>query len=107
MFSFFVLPIIFEDTLSFKSASIKLFVIICLFSILSSLAMILLYISELHSKMKQSIVDNKKLLNGMHEGVLILSKGVEKSVIFCNNPVRTLLSGVIKIFEKKKLEMEF
>ena len=57
--------------------------------------------------MKQTIKDSKQLLNGMHEGLLIISKNEEKSVIFCNRPARQLLHGAIHLFEKEKHSTEF
>ena len=35
--------------------------------------MLIIYISNLHTKMKVTIVENMKLLDGMHEGLLILA----------------------------------
>ena len=49
----------------------------------SMLAIIILYISELHVRMKTYNMANIKLLDGMHEGLLIMSKPDNK-VIFCN-----------------------
>ena len=48
-----------------------------------------------------TISGNKQLLNGMHEGLLILSKAdANRSVLFCNRPVRQLLSeSLIKHFK--------
>ena len=95
-FSFIVLPVIFLDEFSFASVMIKLITIFGLFFILSLLTMILSYISKLHERMQMQIVSNKKLLNGMHEGLLILSKADNnKNVLFCNRPVRTLLASAL------------
>ena len=55
-------------------------------------AILFLYITELHSKMHQLIDQNIKLLNGMHEGLLILSKE-DKSVLFINKPAEKLLKN--------------
>ena len=54
--------------------------------ILACIAIIILYISILHGKMKTQNDENIKLLDGMHEGLLILSKKDEKRIIFCNKP---------------------
>ena len=54
------------------------------------LGMLIIYIMELQSRLFTSNVENIKLLDGMHEGLLILSKdGSEESrrVMFINNPV--------------------
>ena len=37
-------------------------------------AMAIIYISNLHTKLTTTNVENVKLLDGMHEGLLILSK---------------------------------
>ena len=42
------------------------------------------------------MVSSKKLLNDMHEGLLILSKKDDgKNVLFCNRPIRTLLARAL------------
>ena len=51
-----------------------LMIAIIVFLSISTISMIMLYISELHLKMKIMNIENAKLLDGMHEGVLILSK---------------------------------
>ena len=55
-----------------------IFIIIALtlgqFVILSLVAMIPLYISTLHQKLKRLNAENINLLDGMHEGLLILTK---------------------------------
>ena len=43
------------------------------------------YISHLHKKLATTNVENVKLLDGMHEGLLILSKEGRKTM-FCNRP---------------------
>ena len=45
--------------------------------------------------MKTQLVENLKLLDGMHEGLLILSKSDNKAM-FCNRPAHKLLSGAIE-----------
>ena len=47
--------------------------------------MLILYISELHNRMNILNESNIKLLDGMHEGLLILSKTTNLSM-FCNIP---------------------
>ena len=42
--------------------------------ILACIAIIILYISILHGKMKTQNDENIKLLDGMHEGLLILQE---------------------------------
>ena len=68
----------------------KLCNLIGLFLILCLIAMSLLHIFELQNKLRDLNVENIKLLDGMHEGLLIMSKS-NKNVIFCNRPSQKLL----------------
>ena len=58
--------------------------------------MIIIYIQDLHSNLTTVNIENLKLLNGMHEGLLILEKGEEneetRKVMFCNSSVKKLLA---------------
>ena len=52
--------------------------------------MLSIYVVELQSRLFDSNVENLKLLDGMHEGLLILSKNESEGnrrVMFINNPV--------------------
>ena len=53
--------------------------------------MVAIYISKLHNTLKTTNMENAKLLDGMHEGLLILSKK-ERRAMFCNSPVDKLLT---------------
>ena len=44
----------------------------------TTVSMVFLHISDVHEKLHFSNEENMKLLNGMHEGILILSKNPEK-----------------------------
>ena len=63
---------------------LKIALMIGVFFVNSLLAILILYISSLHARMKVCNTENIKLLDGMHEGLLILSKSTAKSVLFCN-----------------------
>ena len=52
------------------------------------------YIFQLQSKIAQTNAENIRLLDGMHEGVLILHKRTN-DIIFCNKPAQQLLSRFI------------
>ena len=54
-----------------------------LFLSMSLLAILIRYISTLHERMKTYNLANIKLLDGMHEGLLILSKA-SRTPMFCN-----------------------
>ena len=52
--------------------------------------MLSIYVMELQSRLFDSNVENLRLLDGMHEGLLILSKNESEGnrrVMFINNPV--------------------
>ena len=49
----------------------------------SILTMLLIYISKLQGNIKIAAIANNKLLDMMHEGLLILTAG-ENKVMFCN-----------------------
>lgn len=81
-------------------------VLICYFFLCSCISIVIAYISELHSKMANGISQNLRLLNGMHEGLLIIAdernlreaslgeKANEMTVpriLFCNNQANKLV----------------
>ena len=69
------------------------FVIFFFFFGLTLTGMIIIYISQLHAQLKFSNEENVKLLDGMHEGLLIFNRGSsaeEKKIMFCNSPARKL-----------------
>ena len=58
----------------------------------------LIYISALHGKMNSINQQNLRLLDGMHEGLLIISKAPESSgseALYCNEMASKLLLGGI------------
>ena len=62
----------------------------------SCLSMVAIYISKLHIKMRNKNAENVKLLDGMHEGLLILSKS-EMTTMFCNRPAQKLLNKYLGV----------
>ena len=100
LFTFAMKPIVYDEKLNLHLFLIKLFMAAGTFAINALLSMILLYISSLHSRMKSSNVENTKLLDAMHEGLLILSKADNESM-FCNFPAQKLLKSAVEHFEKK------
>ena len=61
--------------------------------------MMITYISQLQLRLRTFNLENIKLLDGMHEGLLILSTK-NKKVMFCNKPSQKLLKGVLQTQEK-------
>ena len=61
----------------------------------TTFGMVFLHISDVHGLLQFSNEENIKLLNGMHEGILILNKSKEKrlgQVMFCNRPAQKLIN---------------
>ena len=62
--------------------------------VLSMIGMMSMYVFEQHDRLLRTEVDNLKLLDGMHEGLLILAKDQiedDPKVMFINNPVQKLI----------------
>ena len=56
----------------------------------------------LHMRLKLTNTENIRMLDGMHEGLLVLNKSKDKegtaaasSVAFCNKPAQRLFSGFV------------
>ena len=71
--AFVNMSLIFNEQLTLSTAFIKVVSVLVVFLINSLLAMMILYISSMHKKVELCNVENIKLLDGMHEGLLILS----------------------------------
>ena len=71
-------------------ASIVLYWLICVI-LCCTTAMAAINISKLHNMIKTTNMENAKLLDGMHEGILILSKK-ERRTMFCNHSANKLLN---------------
>ena len=54
-------------------------------------AIMIIYVTKLHITLKTTNMENAKLLDGMHEGLLILSKK-ERRTMFCNSTADKLLT---------------
>ena len=81
-----------------------LFLVLLFFFLCNGTAMVVTYISELHNKMNTTIEDNEKLLDGMHEGLLILSKD-KQAVMFGNKPAKKLLKTFVEIGDCSHAEL--
>ena len=70
------------------------------FLCLSWLSMVIVYIEDLHMNLTSMNTDNIKLLNGMHEGLLILNKNEDfKRIMFCNTPVIKLITANMAVLK--------
>lgn len=70
-------------------------IVLIYFIVTTILSMVFVYISELHTEMHTTNRENVKLLDGMHEGLLILSKSNQK-VMFCNSPAEKLIKNFLR-----------
>ena len=70
------------------------------FSFSCCIAIIMNYIGELHLTLKKYIEQSSKLLDGMHEGLVIISKATGKT-LFCNKPAKSLLKGAVACFHNQ------
>ena len=81
--------------------SLKIFLLVGSFFVNSLIAAIISYITQLHGRIKTSNVENIKMLDAMHEGLLILSKSPDNRMMFCNKPAQKLLMKTIEYHEIK------
>ena len=97
---FIINPIIFYQTLTFGTIISKVSLTVALFALCMTLAMMLEYIGGLHRRMKIKNTENVRLLDGMHEGLLILDdltkkENEEAAFMFCNKNAKKLLNNYI------------
>ena len=74
---------------------IKLLYAFIIFVIAVLFAIGIIYISDLNMRLKTVNSQNVKMLDGMHEGILILSKA-EQTTMFCNKSAQRLLQRAIQ-----------
>lgn len=98
MFRFVLMPVIYKQEVTVTSIGMGLFSVTAIFIVNSMLSLAMLYISQMHSRMKSTNIENAKLLDGMHEGLLIVSQSSNKPM-FCNNPAYKLLKAAIEKLE--------
>ena len=87
---FFVENNVYNRTLEYTDLGFNLALVLANFIFMTSIGMMIVHIAKIHSFLVLTNLDNKKLLNGMHEGVLILTKA-EKSVMLSNKPSAKLI----------------
>ena len=91
--------LIYSKSVTANAIFLKLALTLGNFLIISMVAMISHYISSLHQRLKRVNAENISLLNGMHEGLLILSSSlnekVKDQVLFCNRSAEKLLTRAV------------
>ena len=97
---FVPLIVVYKDV-TFLMYATYFLIAIGFFLLICFLAMGLIYVSKLHLKLKGYNVENIKLLDGMHEGLLILQKS-NKGVMFSNKQSQKLLEGALSILNQSE-----
>ena len=94
-------PIFYKGSLMNESILSKSVYQLVLWMLMSVIGVIYLYVTKLHMQMKDTVAENMKLLDGMHEGLLILHKNPKtpdnQKIMFCNRPAQKLLKGAISL----------
>ena len=83
-YCFVIVPIAFEQEMTAADVIVTCFYISILFSVYWGVGMIAVLVPELQEKSINSMIQNVSLLDGMHEGLLILKKS-DNSAMFCNS----------------------
>ena len=81
----------FNLDLNFAKVAIALMQPVLCFLILSILGMLVTYIVQIRGKLATLLVENLNLLNGMHEGLVMLSFN-DRSLLFASTPAARLLN---------------
>ena len=71
-------PLLYKEEWSVGMVGGKIFTALAVFLILSVFGMLVIYIVQIRGKLAQLMVDNLNLLNGMHEGLVVLSVPSDK-----------------------------
>ena len=79
----FALSVVYNRSMDYVELGFSIVETILIFLFATCIAMMFVHISRMHSFLVITNQDNSKLLNSMHEGILILSK-TDKSVILSN-----------------------
>ena len=86
----FIIHNVYNRELEYIDVCFNLAFNLALFIFMTSMGMLIVHIAKIHAFLVLTNLDNKKLLNGMHEGLLILTKA-EKSVMLSNSPSTKLI----------------
>ena len=83
--------------MNFNNTWMEVFYLIFFIGYILTYSMVIHYIKSLYEKLSFTIQENTKLLNGMHEGLLILEKqddceDEDQHVMFCNKHAKKLLT---------------
>ena len=95
---FLVMYFIYEQQITLALTILKV-ISTCITFFTNSLFLALFqYINKMHLRMESQHIENTKMLDGMHEGLLIISK-MNNDLMFCNNSAQKLLGAAIENYE--------
>ena len=87
--AFVIKSLVETKSLTLQSIVLKISQIIGVFALNTLFAALIQYITTLHDRLKTMNFENIRLLDGMHEGLLILTKTksthMKNELMFCNN----------------------
>ena len=97
---FFILHMGYEKEMTPVTFFMAMFLVIAFFIACLVGNIVFLFIVNLNAKLDFSNQEHIKLLNGMHEGLIILNEEFKKenggqTVMFCNKPAKKLLTNFI------------
>ena len=108
--AFFDVHVVYEKELNFEFFIMNIFLIVSLFTAQLVAFLFFTYVQTLHGKLEFTNFENIKLLDGMHEGLLIVNKGesvsheansprqrysADRFVSFCNRPANKLFTDYL------------
>ena len=95
---FFTNYVSYDRDLTIGSFLISLFYVLVFLLCCVLIGMIIIHISSMHHKLLFANEENVKLLNGMHEGILIIENTEDKAsnVLFCNRPAQKLITTFLQ-----------
>lgn len=91
--------LIYEQEMLMQVVFFKVSLVVAVFLANTFLAIVINYISKLQEIMKVTNFENIKLLDGMHEGLLILSLAEPRQALFCNKSAHKLLQRSVQFYE--------
>lgn len=85
--TFVIMGYIYEEEVTVVWVTMKMILLLLFLAFLMLFALSMAYISQFQTRLKTMNSSNVRMLDGMHEGVLILSKE-HQSTMFCNRSAK-------------------
>ena len=106
---FYGISMVYNQTLDFNKVNLYISCIVFYLAATVCFGLIIDYLENMNETLVKSNQSHIKLLNGMHEGLIIISKETARKpaqFVFCNRPARKLMSGFVSklegIFSRQK-----